>query len=31
MHGAIVKAIKTHQPERKGLPIIEPAAAAGCC
>ncbi len=31
MHGAIVQAIKTHQPERKGLPIVEPAAAAGCC
>ncbi len=25
MHGAIVKAIKTHEPERKGLPV-DPAA-----
>jgi arsenite methyltransferase len=31
MHGAIVKAVKTTQPERKGLPVIQPAAAAGCC
>jgi SAM-dependent methyltransferase len=31
MHGAIVKAIKTHEPERKGLPVIRPAANAGCC
>jgi arsenite methyltransferase len=31
MHGAIVKAVKTTAPERKGLPLIEPAAAAGCC
>ena len=31
MHGAIVKAVKTHEPERKGLPVIQPAATAGCC
>ena len=31
MHGAIVKAVKTRDPERKGLPVIQPAAAAGCC
>ena len=26
MHGAIVKAVKTQKPERKGLPVIQPAA-----
>jgi arsenite methyltransferase len=31
IHGAIVKAMKTREPERKGLPVVEPAAAAGCC
>ena len=31
MHGAIVKAMKTHEPETKGLPVIQPAASAGCC
>jgi arsenite methyltransferase len=31
MRGAIVKAVKTREPERKGLPVIQPAAAAGCC
>jgi ubiquinone/menaquinone biosynthesis C-methylase UbiE len=31
MHGAIVKAVKTHEPQRKGLPVIQPAAKAGCC
>jgi arsenite methyltransferase len=31
MHGAIVKAVKTREPERKGLPVIQPAAKAGCC
>ena len=31
MHGAIVKAVKTTEPERRGLPVIEPAAKAGCC
>jgi SAM-dependent methyltransferase len=31
MHGAIVKAVKTNQPGRAGLPVVEPAAQAGCC
>jgi len=31
MHGAIVKARKTEQPEAKGRPAIEPAKRAGCC
>ena len=31
MHGAIVKAVKTTHPEAKGLPVIQPAAKAGCC
>jgi arsenite methyltransferase len=31
MHGAIVKAVKTREPERKTLPVIQPAATAGCC
>ena len=31
MHGAIVRAAKTRQPEKKGLPVIEAAATAGCC
>ena len=31
MHGAIVKAAKTEAPEAKGLPVIQPAAKAGCC
>jgi ubiquinone/menaquinone biosynthesis C-methylase UbiE len=31
MHGAIVKAVKTSTPERKGLPLIQPAETAGCC
>src|SRR5204862_6590452 len=31
MHGAIVKAVETSEPERKGLPVIEPATSAGCC
>ena len=31
MHGAIVKAAKTHEPKRKGLPIVQVAAGAGCC
>jgi arsenite methyltransferase len=31
MHGAIVKAVKTSEPERKGLPVIQNAASAGCC
>jgi arsenite methyltransferase len=31
MHGAIVKAVKTDELERAGLPVIQPAASAGCC
>jgi SAM-dependent methyltransferase len=31
MHGAIVKAVKTSEPARKELPVIQPAASAGCC
>ncbi len=31
MHGAIVKAVKTSEPEKKGLPVIQQAANAGCC
>jgi arsenite methyltransferase len=31
MHGAIVKAVKTQAPERKGLPVVQAAAQAGCC
>jgi arsenite methyltransferase len=32
MHGAIVKAVKTQDPERKGLPVVQRAARrAGCC
>jgi SAM-dependent methyltransferase len=31
MHGAIVKAVKTTQPEQKGLPVVQPATRAGCC
>ena len=31
VHGAIVKAVKTSEPERKGLPVVQPAARAGCC
>jgi len=31
MHGAIVKAHKTKTPAAKGLPVIQPAAKAGCC
>lgn len=31
MHGAIVKAVKTTEPAAKGLPMIQPAASAGCC
>jgi len=31
MHGAIVKAVRTSQPEAKGLPVIQPTAKAGCC
>jgi arsenite methyltransferase len=31
LHGAIVKASKTVEPERRGLPVIEAASRAGCC
>jgi arsenite methyltransferase len=31
MHSAIIKARKTETPEAKGLPVIQPAAKAGCC
>jgi arsenite methyltransferase len=31
MHSAIIKATKTRRPERRGLPVIKPAAGAGCC
>ena len=31
MHGAIVKAVKTREPERHGLPVVLPATKAGCC
>jgi arsenite methyltransferase len=31
MHGAIVKAVKTRTPVARGLPVIQPAARAGCC
>jgi SAM-dependent methyltransferase len=31
MHSAIVKATKTRTSEAKGLPVVQPAASAGCC
>ena len=31
IHGAIVKARKPDDPAAKGLPVVEPAASAGCC
>jgi len=31
MHGAIVKAVKTHEPAASGLPVIQPATSSGCC
>jgi SAM-dependent methyltransferase len=31
MHSAIVKGVKTREPETKSLPIVQPAANAGCC
>jgi len=31
MHGAIVRAHKTSTPAAKGLPVVQPAAQAGCC
>ena len=30
IHGAIVKARKPSDPAAKGLPVIQPAASAGC-
>jgi arsenite methyltransferase len=31
MHGAIIRAVKTREPARHGLPIVQAAASAGCC
>jgi arsenite methyltransferase len=31
MHGAIVKAVMTSEPQRKGLPVVQAATRAGCC
>jgi arsenite methyltransferase len=31
MHSAIVKAIKTREPAKTGLPVIQPAASDRCC
>jgi arsenite methyltransferase len=31
MNGAIVKAVKSSEPTKKGLPVVQPAATAGCC
>jgi SAM-dependent methyltransferase len=31
MHGAIVKAVKGHEPERHRLPLLTPSTSAGCC
>ena len=31
MHGAIVTATKANDPDRNGLPVVQPAARAGCC
>ena len=31
MHGAIVRGVKTREPARRGLPVVQPAASAGCC
>jgi SAM-dependent methyltransferase len=31
MHGAIVKAVKAHEPERHELAVVRPAKGAGCC
>jgi ubiquinone/menaquinone biosynthesis C-methylase UbiE len=31
MHGAIVKAVKTREPQRKGLPMVQAAVRPGCC
>ena len=31
LHGAVVRGRKTAEPERMGLPVVVPAARAGCC
>jgi arsenite methyltransferase len=31
MHGAVVTAVKTADPVSRGLPVLQPAAGAGCC
>jgi arsenite methyltransferase len=31
LHGAIVKAVKTTEPEKRGLPLVQAATSAGCC
>jgi hypothetical protein len=31
IHGAIVKARMPSDPVAKGLPVVQPAASAGCC
>jgi arsenite methyltransferase len=31
MHGAIIRAVKTSEPESRRLPVIQAAAGAGCC
>ena len=31
IHGAIIRAVKTTDPTAKGLPVVQPAARAGCC
>jgi SAM-dependent methyltransferase len=31
LHGAIVKAVMTSEPDEKGLPVIRPATTVGCC
>jgi arsenite methyltransferase len=31
IHDAIIKAVKTTDPDPKGLPVIQPATSTGCC
>ena len=31
MHGAIVKAVRSTEPTRTELPLVQPAAGSGCC
>ena len=31
IHGAVVRAVKTTDPAANGLPVVQPAASAGCC